>query len=70
MRESFPVGIKFLHKEYASKPYKERTVMADVLVTKFPLQDGATHSLRYQEGWLLKSQSWSPPSALPSMKES
>ena len=46
LRESFPVGIKFSHKKYVSKPSKEQT---DGVDTPSHLQDGVTHSLRCQE---------------------
>lgn len=49
LRESFPVGIKFSHKKYVSKPCKEQTAVMAVVDTPAHLQDGVTHCLRCQE---------------------
>ena len=62
LRESFPVGIKFSHKKYVSKPCKEQTAVMAVVDTPAHLQDGVTHSLRGREQlgcWC--SQSWVSP---------
>lgn len=44
LRESFPVGIKFSHKKYVSRPSKERDCSDGVVDTPSYLQDGVTHS--------------------------